>query len=438
MKRNRILTVVISLLCLGVASVVLAADGDIDTTYGTNGLSRTIESGLGAAVDIAVQADDKSVVLSAKNTDFAVLRFNTDGSRDTTFGTGGEVLINFATSSSQPSDAPQAIVIQPDGKILVAGSTSPAGNPDFAIARLNSDGTLDASFGNGGLVTTDFSGNTDLAYDIIVQSDNKIVVVGAAAVGNHANYKFAVARYNDNGSLDNSFANGGTRIISWGFGFNVATGVAQQADGKLVVVGVAKTPNYDFAIARLRVNGKIDHTFGSNGRVSTTFSSPPVDDSQAKSVAIASDGKIVVGGGPYVPWGHYYVARYMSDGSLDSSFATGGQSDTAVASYSASPTTISIANGQIILGGYSQSSDACALTRYDVTLVRYNDDGTLDTNFGNSGIALYNPYPATISYCVSGMTVRGMALQSDGKIVVAGGDYLSTNFVGLIAARFYN
>jgi len=128
----------------------------------------------------------------------------------------------------------------------------------------------------------------------------------------------------------------------------------------------------------------------------------------------------------------------MSDGSLDPMFGVGGQVATAVATYSTHPTTVAISNGQIILGGYSTSTDACALVRSDTTLVRYLDDGSPDLSFGSAGVAKYNPYPADFNYCTSGMTVGGMALQSDGKIVVAGGDTLHGSYVGLILARFYN
>jgi uncharacterized delta-60 repeat protein len=207
-----------------------------------------------------------------------------------------------------------------------------------------------------------------------------------------------------------------------------------------VIVGVALTgnqPQYDFAVARLRRNGKLDHTFGTAGRVSTTFTSGPTNDTQATTVAVQSDGKIIVGGGSYVPWGHYFLARYLSDGSLDGTFGVGGQVDTYVASFSAYPTTLAVVNGEIILGGSSTNTSSCAV-RSDSTLVWYFDDGSPDPGFGTAGISKFNPYPSDFDHCTSGVTVGGTAVQSDGKIVVAGGDYLEGTYVGLIMARFYN
>lgn len=441
MKSKRILTIVALVSTLTMPLSVFAADGDLDLTYGTNGLARTFETGLEGAVDVAMQ-NDKSIVLAPMYDDFAVLRFNSDGTRDMTFGTGGKTVIDFkgSHSSIETDDIPYAVTVQADGKILVVGSTAPlplGKARNFAVARVNRNGGLDTTFGAGGIVVTDFFGEPDTAYDVIEQVDNKIVVVGEADL--NQNTKFGIARYNSNGSPDTSFANAGIKTVGWGYGYNVAYSVAQQSDGKLVVVGVAQTPNYDFAIARLRVNGTLDPGFGSSGLVSTAFSwGYGTAYSQARSVAIASDGKIVVGGATYASTVSYFVGRYLTDGSLDPSFGNGGKVFTYY--FGATATTISISSGRIILVGWAALNDGCSYYshRYNAILIGYNDDGSLDSTFGISGIVSYNPYPADLSYCQSGMIIGGSALQSDGKLVVAGADYLYNSYVGVIAARFEN
>src|SRR6185369_13974971 len=159
MKHIQLFLIAITLLSLIGLSNAIAADGDIDTTYGTNGIA--VLSGYSNAVDIAIQGNDKAVVLFAYGNDFGVLRFNTDGSLDTNFGTNGLAIVDFQLphSTVETQDTPHTILIQPNGKILVAGSTQilPIGRSDFAIARLNRNGTLDSTFGTNGIVRTDFS-----------------------------------------------------------------------------------------------------------------------------------------------------------------------------------------------------------------------------------------------------------------------------------------
>ncbi len=192
---------------------------------------------------MAIQSDGKIVVAEPYNNgsdlDFAVARYNSDGSLDTSFDGDGKV-----TTDIDSGDAALAMVIQSDGKILLAGYGG--GYKYFALARYNSDGSLDNTFGTGGKVTTDIGGSYDLVYDIAIQSDGKIIVTGDSYNGN---YDFALARYTSNGSLDLSFDGDGKVTTPIGGGNDYAYDIAIQSDGKIVVAGYSDNgSNDDFAL----------------------------------------------------------------------------------------------------------------------------------------------------------------------------------------------
>jgi len=203
---------------------------------------------------VALQPDGKIVVAGYAGGDFALARYNSDGALDTSFGSGGKVTTDFG-GSYHPDGF--SVALQPDGKIVVAGY---AGG-DFALARYNSDGALDTSFGSGGKVTTDFGGS-DAGYSVALQPDGKIVVAG------YAGLDFALARYNSDGALDTSFGTGGKVTTDFSGGRDVGYSVALQPDGKIVVAGYA---GVDFALARYNSDGALDTSFGSGGKVTTDF-----------------------------------------------------------------------------------------------------------------------------------------------------------------------
>ena len=255
-----------------------AADGDLDPLFGSGGMVMT---DLGKSTDIAeavaIQADGKSVVVGTtyKNNDFSdedfvVTRYNTDGTLDNTFGNRGKVRTDFPGLAAVPS----SVVIQPDGKIVVAGGAFPLftflGN--FKVARYNPNGSLDTSFGDGGIVTTIFPAGS-YASDVALQSDGKIIAAGTVFVdfiiGESSDTDFALARYNPDGTPDATFGNDG-QVTTDFLGFeDDAFSVLIQPDGKIVAVGSANDPAtfYDFAAARYLSNGAIDTTFGVAGKV---------------------------------------------------------------------------------------------------------------------------------------------------------------------------
>src|SRR5437867_8726816 len=336
------------ILCRGIvtAAIVLtsfissqmarANDGDLDPTFGTGG---TVMTDLNRSTDlanaVAIQSDGKLVVVGQtyKNNDystedFAVARYNTDGTLDTTFGAGGRVRTDFPGLAAVPS----SVVIQPDGKIVVAGGAFPLFTflGDFKVVRYNPNGSLDRSFGSGGIVTTTFPEGS-YAFDVALQPDGKIIAAGTVFVdfnpGDISDTDFALARYNSDGSLDTTFGNGGTVMTDY-FGFeDDVFSVLIQPDGKIVAVGSANNPAtfYDFAAARYLSNGAIDTTFGVSGKVSTDFGDQNFD--RARSAALQSDGKIVAAGFAISQNGvvqNFAVARYTSNGILDTTFSGDG------------------------------------------------------------------------------------------------------------------
>jgi len=264
----------------------LTATGTVDTTFGTAG---TAVVDFGANEDVANvlrQPDGKLVLAGSTSTgpsasDFAIARLNADGSIDTTFNGTGKQTVDFGGI-----DSAYGAALTPDGKIVVAGEGGP-GN-DMLIARLNSDGSLDSSFGTGGKATVDFGGH-DGALDVAVQPDGKIVLVGRTdTVGSG---DFAIARLNTNGTLDTTFSGDGELTAGYGAANELALGVAIQQNGKIVVLGNGDA-SLDFVLLRLNADGSPDASFGTGGTVAVDFHGGEFDG----GVAIQPDGQIVLVG----------------------------------------------------------------------------------------------------------------------------------------------
>ncbi len=194
---------------------------------------------------------------NGSNNDFALVRYNTDGSLDTSFDTDGMVTTDFGSA-----DTGSALVIQPDGKIILVGESNSPGNFDFTVARYDTDGSLDHGFGTNRVVYTDFGFLHDRAYAVALQSDGKIVVAGYARANSTTpvNNDIAVARYNTDGSPDTSFDTDGKLTTDIGSAQDQAYGIAIQSDGKIVVVGYSKnnTVDYDFTVIRYNTDGSLD------------------------------------------------------------------------------------------------------------------------------------------------------------------------------------
>jgi uncharacterized delta-60 repeat protein len=305
-------------------------DGTLDASFDGDGKVTTdVTTGSEGAADVAIQQDGKIVVVgtasSGSESDFALLRYSPDGGLDPEFGDGGLVLTDFAAGI----DLASSLVIQTDGKIVVGGAaTEPVGEEGpppisgFAVARYNPDGTLDTSFGEGGKVITEFSSGFDSASDLDLQADDRIVAAGGAGAGGQGE-RLAVARFNSDGSLDTSFSGDGKRTIDFGTGFSRASSVAIQPNGRILVAGTeaadVSAPDYKFALARFNIDGSLDDSFGGDGRVRTRFGLG------ISGAALQDDGKIVAVGGSRGRDQKFALARYTRRGALDSSFGGDGK-----------------------------------------------------------------------------------------------------------------
>jgi uncharacterized delta-60 repeat protein len=305
------------------------------------------------------------------------------GALDASFGTGGRVRAALSFSD----DIANAAAVQQDGKIITAGlSTAVTGTMFFTIARFQPNGALDTTFGFRQNGWTDDIVGTARALEL--QPDGKIVAAGDTGALLLSNSDFLIARYNTNGTLDTTFGSQSNGSVTMGMGYDhdVVRSLAIQADGKIIVAGDglnSGSSNYVSIIARFNADGTPDTSFADGGkRIMDTIGTA----SQALVVKVQSDGMIVVGGefrdgsGP----ASFYLARYDSNGAPDISFNSG----IVTASPGADPGLADIAilpNGKIIVAGTTNSN-----TNADLFLMRYNADGTLDTTFGSTGTVITN------------------------------------------------
>ena len=380
---------------------------------------------------ITLQTDGKILVAGTTEIrgyrDFAMARYNLDGSLDSTFGIGGKV-----TSDIAAVDIAKNITLQVDGKILVVGSSSSSYDiaSVFVVVRYNTDGSLDSSFGGSGKVTTHIGSSFNESPIGVVQlSDGKILVGGSSPDG------FLLARYQSNGSLDLTFGSNG-KVIKRLSQFVDATDMTVLTDGAIALVGSNRYDN-DFFVARFNANGSSDSTFGSAGVVYTRFDMD-VDGNTylgfgrtdtAGAVAVDTAGRLVVAGSSEFNMGQGYigrvaVARYLSNGTLDTSFSNRGFVLTGF------PTSLGLhvnindmaiqVNGKILLIGNTVQQSGSY--RYNVILARYNSDGSLDNSFGVGGLVIPSAMSSTNSNFGSGVQIL-----TNGKILVSGSRFNGVN-----------
>ena len=348
--------------------------GSLDPTFSGDGKLTTAIGGKNDyASSMGIQADGKIVVAgytdNGSNYDFALVRYNTDGSLDTSFSGDGKLTTDFGSNN----DYATSLAIQTDGKIVVAGDALIGSTYCFALARYNSDGSLDTTFDSDGKLTTIMGGSDDWAQSAAIQADGKIVVAGY--VRNGSNYDFALARYTNNGTLDATF-DGDGRLISPITSYNdFAYSMVIQSDGKIVVGGQAVSTSADSVLARYTSNGTLDTTFDYDGKLISDIGGAGSED-RVMSVAIQSDGKIIAAGftGAW-PSGYFALARYTSNGSVDTSFGNDGKLTTANSVTGSSQCVGIQADGKIVLAGISTPYMLSSVT--DFALARYTSNGTL-------------------------------------------------------------
>jgi uncharacterized delta-60 repeat protein len=409
-------------------------DGTPDAAFGTAGVVRTDFSGqFDNMGGLAIQPDGKIIVAGAtgdaSGRSIALVRYNRDGSLDASFGSGGKTF-----SKAGRIEGVTSIVLLPDGKILVAGVGFGNGQ-DFAVARFNGDGTVDTSFGNGGGVINDF-GSAEIAFDMKVQPDGKILLAGSAGRPNLQASSYAVLRYKSQGVLDKLFGNRGKASVDFSGGFDDALAMALQPDGKIVLVGGTdfNSRTSPWGLACFNSNGSLDAGFGNGGKVTTGFLG---FQSEAHAVVIQPDGKIVVAGraeqahSPINLPDVLAIARYNSDGSLDMTFGSGGKATYDFFGRGGSALALVLQrDGKILVAGEVGNVRA-GVPKVDFALVRYNKDGSLDSSFGDGAVVMTDAGDVID-------TANAVALQPDGKIVLGGdsGDEESHSDIAL--ARYNN
>jgi uncharacterized delta-60 repeat protein len=373
----------ILLLCLCFAIITAqAAPGDLDPTFGTNGL-QTYPTNLDSNVyDLFVQPNGKILTIEdqviSRNHNYFITRFNSDGTRDLSFGTGGKVALVMPVGG-WVSD----ITFQPDGKLIVVGSFI-APSPYALVARFNQDGSRDTSFGVDGVTQftfdlTDPVMKRSLGITVILQPDGKILVGGGYDSTSNPVILFAigVARLDSNGVLDNSFGNNGVTFFAiQGQYYNFAA-MTLQSDGKIVIVGRLNIDGS--AVTRYNANGILDTGFANGGTFRINFGS--FHNNASDSVAIQPDGMILVAGGNAVVGSfNSFFYRLDNSGVLDSSFGTAGVSR--LSNFNLGEDIKIMPNQKILVVGYTRPSSSGVS---NFAIGRLNQDGSLDTSFGDQG-----------------------------------------------------
>ena len=416
-------------------------DGTLDPSFSGDGVA-SVAFDLGGgkndrATGVAIQYATNAIVVvgtvdgaGGNTSDFGVAQFNPEGTLDTAFGTAGKQVIDFNLGGGS-ADQANDVVIQHNSKIIVAGSAEVGpmpGNVDFAVAQLNSDGSLDTNFGTGGKVTYGFTPNlADRATAVTVQDDSRIVLAGTVQRNDFFDVDFGVVRLRPDGQPDAPSSNA---VIPFNFvanGVDVASDVAVQPDGKIVVAGTVERAggNLDFGVVRLTSSLLLDLPFGTGGKQTVAFDLGGGDEDRGRALALQADGRIVVAGSAEVgPAGSaspdFAAARLTPDGALDGSFDGDGKRtvafDLGPTSRRDSARAVAIqSDGRIVLAG-AVDPGASLLNPpigQQFALARLDTSGALDPSFDGDG-RVSRPFSQT------GVITADAAVQPDGKFIVVG------------------
>lgn len=363
--------------------------GILDPSFGSGGKTFTNFTGTDIPTSMAVQSNNKLVVAGYSTgitgyNSFSICRYNVNGNIDTSFGIAGKVTTNIGVN-----DYANAMVLQSDGKIIVSGSSALAdGNSTFGLARYNTNGSLDISFGNGGKQTT-LMGVYSSANAMALQTDGKIILAGVSEDSNIVE-SFAIARYNIIGTLDKTFGTGGivTTAIQ---NRDRSDAILVQTDGKIIAAGTSSDSNNNrsYALVRYNADGSLDSSFGTGGKQTSAFG----NDDEASGIALQTDGKIIVTGSSinasYVA--SFGLMRFSTNGRPDSSFGIAGKITCSFGGTDNANAITLQKDGKIVVAGSTQD----AVYNTSIALARYNINGSLDTSFSNGGKATYRLPPAT-------------------------------------------
>lgn len=404
----------IAICLLSLNENIQAQPGTLDNSFGDSG--KVISANGGFIYASALQKDGKIIIAGNGGepySDFLLMRYNTDGSIDSSFGNNGQVIT--VTAESVFLLEARDVIVQDDGKIIVAGyGYRKVYNPNYledldaVLIRYNSNGTVDSSFGKNGIADSDFGDDDEEAYAVALQPDGRIVICGGS------DQSWLVARYMPNGSLDASFSGDGW-IRTVYKGFDLALSIAVQPDGKILAAGQTGigSERTVFILARYLPDGNADASFGSNGTVMTDFAT---GGDRIRSIVLQPDGKIVAAGvaGDKPGFeGVIALLRYQYNGRPDSSFGEGGKVITRLKTgYSRAEKALLQPDGRIVIAATSFDYLADSIFS-DFAVLRYNTNGSLDESFGKNGIQITD-------FGKSADAAFDAILQPDGKIVVVG------------------
>lgn len=381
--------------------------GDLDTNFNAVGVALTQVGTSSRGSDVLIQPDGKIIVVGtgyvAANFDFALVRYNPNGTLDTSFGVGGVVSAGIGSGS----DTCYAAALRPDGKIICAGQRGD--DLSIGLIRFNANGSIDTSFGSFGRYSIAIAARESYATDIAIQPDGKILL--SAHVDNfNGDFRTGLVRLLPDGGLDTGFADGGIASQSIGIGTATTAAVALQPDGRIVVGGQYRSTvnSRDFLLLRYLSNGTLDTGFDGDGIVITPFDSGVSSGDRVADIAVQADGRIVaVGNTNSATFTDLAVARYLANGALDSTFDGDGRAVVNGGTLSEIYAVVVQADGKIVTGGSYFSNPG-----NNQFLVRHNVDGSLDASFGTGGVR-------TLSITGNEYTTA-MAIQADGKLVAAG------------------
>ena len=418
----------------------LAQNISLDTAFGVGGKVQDANSYLISSM--VQQNDGKTVCYSfdINSTNVVIERYNTNGSLDTTYGTNGKV----STSLAIYTYTYQSIAIQADGKIIAVGylpsTTSTTDYENFGVLRLNTNGAIDTTFGTNGYVNIDFASNgNDVAYCVNVLQNGKIVV-GGSTKPSSTQFDLAVLQLNSDGSIDTTFGINGK--FTYNIGYRSSPTTTQSADviksmainsfGEIILGGITDAnttiDNENFFVATLTASGTLKNNFATNGIKIIDFGT---GGSNFSKIKVTDTNQIIASGSQEYLSGTDYLYKMILtklnyDGTFDTSFASNGSSlINTNSNIDAINDFIILSNGKILCSGYSRNSTTSLL---DFLVVQFNSNGTIDTTFNSSGFILTD---------FTNLTDKSLAiiLQSDGKILVAGGEDTngSENYIGELA-----
>lgn len=400
---------------IGLAAASHAQSGSLDTTFGGTGFVTTT---YGAVNDVVVQPSTNKIVAggyerlaNGTGNGWAILRYNTDGTLDTTFGTGGKVILFPGNTTAKVLD----VALDSSERILASGYAFLGSNAAFTVVRLNAaDGSLDTSFGSGGIVQTRIStgSKSDWSTSVAVDPTTGKIVVGGGTPGKKS-MQVGLVRYTTSGALDTSFDGDGIRIDDWTAEEDtiVRAGLAIQNDSKIIALRdkFAAIPN-DWRVARYNSNGSNDSTFGSSGKINPTFSGQT--NTRTWGIAIQSDGRLVVSGRCRTTSSGTYqmlVSRHNTDGTFDTLFDSDGWIVTTGSVEKQSQRCAIQSDGKIVVATHQVNGADVS----DVLVARFNTNGSLDTSFDGDGFSQFGGTTNTDF-------AFGIALDGNGRIVVGG------------------